>query len=696
MIKVSIDFETFSECDIRSAGAWAYATHPSTRVLCMAYAYEEEPVQLWVPGQELPAFMQNTATDYHIHAWNSFFEWVIWTHVLKLTPPPITQWTDTAALACAMALPRALGQCGEALKLPQDLQKNKRGYYLIRVLSIPNEKNGDPDLTQQMYQYCKDDVTTEREISKRLYKLNPTERKVWELDQTINIRGIKVDKPRVGNALNVYAMAQADLKGRLKKITGLDNPNSQKQFLGWLQDKGVSIENTQKATLKQLLGEKDTNGVHRAVELKMSLSKTAQKKYQSMADKMGSGTRLHGNVMYHGASTGRWSSTGVNLQNIARPTLDADWCIDSLTHEDLALFQMTDTDPMEALSSSVRGMLIPEDGHKFIVGDYSSIEARALAWLAGQEDKLEIFRGDGKVYEDAASKIFHVPVKKVTKDQRFLGKISELACGYGGGAGAFQQMADIYGVEIPRIKAEIIKRKWRKANSRIVDFWKEIELAFTYVTEEWVERMRADEVIETRANPTPQRPQDAKSPRSVEAQRVKMWVSNNFLKIQLPSGRRLFYFHPRVEWRELDIYTIPDGQLNGGLTVSYNKITHGSLHNFRVEASQLGAVAYTIPAKSLSYMGVNSTTRKFERIKTYGGKLVENITQAVARDIMAESMLLLEERGYSIVLTVHDEIISEVTNGTVEEFTTIMERTPKWAEGFPVKVEAYEAYRYRK
>jgi|TARA_R110000765_G_scaffold130798_3_gene229321 DNA polymerase len=669
MIKVSIDFETFSECDIRSAGAWAYATDASTRVLCMAYAYEDQPVQLWAPGQPLPDFMSGDITNYHIHAWNSFFEWVVWTKVMKLPAPPITQWTDTAALACAMALPRALGQCGAALKLPQNLQKNKRGYYLIRALSIPNKLNGDPVLTQEMYQYCKDDVTTEREISKRLYKLNPTERKVWELDQTINIRGIKVDKPTLGKALNVYDMAQADLKGRLKEITGLDNPNSQKQFLGWLQDKGVSVENTQKPTLLALLELEDPHGVHTALKLKMSLSKTAPKKFHSMRDKIGAGTRLHGNVMYHGASTGRWSSTGVNLQNIARPTLDADWCIKALAHEDLALFEMTDTDPMEALSSSVRGMLIPEDGHKFIVGDYSSIEARALAWLTSSTDKLEIFKGDGLIYEDAASKIFKVPVADVTKQQRFLGKISELACGYQGGAGAFKLMAQVYGVDIPHKEAEKIKQQWRKANEKIVQFWYDCDKAVSTCIQ--------DGKVHT-------------------VGKVQYGVSNNFLMCKLPSGRKLYYYHPKVSYKKVVCYKIPATETDPELTFIYHPAEYPSLKAFYASARKDGVEPYEFNALDVSFWGVDSTSRKFKQLTTYGGKLVENITQAVARDIMAESMLQLEGRGYPIVLTVHDEIISEVSNGTVEEFTSIMEETPRWAEGLPIKVEAYEASRYRK
>ena len=635
----------------------------------MAYAYEDEEVQLWHPAMTgVPDFLLHPE-KYHVHAWNSFFEWVIWTHVLKLPTAPLSQWTDTAALACAMALPRSLGECGAALKLPQDKQKNKRGYYLIRMLSIPNKKNGNPVLTREMYAYCMQDVDAEREISKRLYQLNPTERKIWELDQTINIRGIKVDKPSVEKALNVYAMAQTDLKGRLEELTGLDNPNSQKQFLGWLQDKGVSVENTQKATLQALLEQKDTHGVHDALRLKMSLSKTAPKKYQSMADKIGGGTRLHGNVMYHGASTGRWSSTGVNLQNIARPTLDPEWCIDALSHEELALFQMTDTDPMEALSSSIRGMLIPDDGHKFIVGDYSSIEARALTWLAGQKDKLEIFRGHGKIYEDAASKIFKIPVADVTKEQRFMGKISELACGYGGGAGAFQIMARAYNVDISRKQAEKIKQQWRKANPKIVQFWYDIEQA------------AKDAILEGGM---------------FQVRGIKFAVNNNFLKCRLPSGRNLFYYHPKVEFKKVLCFKIPASGDDPEQMFLYNPLDYPSVKAFEDHAEQAETHTYKFLAVNIKFWGVNSKTRKFEELDTYGGKLVENITQAVARDIMAESMLKLEDAGYPIVLTVHDEIISEVKNGTVEEFTNIMEEIPVWAKGLPIKVETYEAQRYRK
>jgi len=261
MNKISLDFETYSECDIKSAGAWAYAKDPTTRVLCMAYAEGEEAPKLWLPDQPIPNFLRRP-NDYEIHAWNSFFEWVIWTHVLKLPAPPISQWYDTASLASAMALPRSLGGCGYVLGMPDEQSKNKRGYYLITKLSKPNKQNGDKNLLAEMYDYCLQDVVTERAISKKLYSLNKTERLVWELDQKINIRGIHVDKQKVKKAIKIYTEAQNDLIDKLRNLTRLENPNSQKQFLGWLLDQGVLVDNIQKATLKEILGEPDRYGVH--------------------------------------------------------------------------------------------------------------------------------------------------------------------------------------------------------------------------------------------------------------------------------------------------------------------------------------------------------------------------------------------------------------------------------------------------
>ena len=668
MNKISLDFETYSECDIKSAGAWAYAKDATTKVLCMAYAEGDEDPKLWLPNQPIPNFLQKP-NDYEIHAWNSFFEWVIWTHVLKLPAPPISQWYDTASLASAMALPRSLGGCGYVLGMPDDQIKSKRGYYLISKLSKPNKLNGDRRLLAEMYDYCMQDVVTERAISKKLYTLNETERQIWELDQKINIRGIHVDKPKLKKAIKIYRKAQDILIDKLKKITDLENPNSQKQFLGWLLNRGVLVDNIQKATLKEILGEPDRYGVHEAIKLKLSLAKTAPKKYISIKDRITKGNSLHGNIMYHGASTGRWASTGVNLQNIARPTIDPELCIDLIEKNDVGAFEKADVDVMEALSSAIRGMLIPRENKKFIVGDYASIEARALAWLAGQEDKLDIFRTHGKIYEHSASKIFRKPIDDITKEERFLGKIAELACGYGGGAGAFNLMAKNYGVDISRTQAEKMKQEWRNTNKKITLFWQGIEQSAKQAIE-------INEVTSFR--------------------NIKFRLKNRFLWCLLPSGRRLAYYSPFLEPKTVLGYKIQPNLHDPEQTVIFNNIEYKSKQEFLEEARQLGAEPFMFQTSNICFFGNDSKTRKWCKQSTYGGKLVENITQAVARDIMAESMLELEKEGYNIVLTVHDEIISEVQDGSIKRFKTIMENAPKWAKTLPITVEAYEAQRYRK
>lgn len=678
MIKVSFDFETYSECNLKKRGLWPYAMDPSTRVLCVGYAYADEPAQIWVPdsGEEIPRFFRGPE-DYELHAWNSLFEWAIWTHVLKMPTPPMEHWHDTAALAGAMALPRALGNCGSALGISADKAKNKRGYDLIKMLSIPHKKNGDPDLLQEMYQYCMQDVVAERAISKKLYKLVEKEREIWVLDQLINIRGIGADVGLMDNAIQIYAEAFEELLFKLKSATGLSNPNSPKQFLDWLVDKGHIIDNVQKGTLTELIDGMDTYGTHEAIKLRLKLAKTAPKKYASMRDRVAPDSRLHGNTMYHGASTGRWSSTGVNLQNIARPTLDAEHCIDLINGGDLEVFDLVDHDPMESLSSAIRGVLVPEQGKKLIIGDFASIESRALAWLAGEEEKLEVFRTHGKVYEYLASKIYSKDIKDVTKDERFVGKTGELACGFQGGAGALTRMAANYGTELSKGEAENIKNGWRKANPEICNFWTLCE----------------DAAIAAILHPC----------QIFTAKKVKYTVSNNFLWCLLPSGRKLAYHRPYLKTQIVNLIRVPEitedeEVICPGYNIVYNPHEH-TVEGFKEIARSMGLDIHSFEVPTIYFWGVNSTTRKWTVQSTYGGKLVENITQAVARDLMAEAMLILDAESYTIVLTVHDEIISEVpTDGgfTADTFTKLMETIPEWAEGLPIQVEAYEAERYRK
>lgn len=637
----------------------------------MGYAYGDEEPQLWAPGDPYPRFVTHPQ-DYELHAWNSFFEWVVWHFCWPdVEKPPLSHWHDTAALASAMALPRALGYCGNALGMASDVAKDKGGKVLIKKLSMPHEMNDDPELLKQMYTYCLQDVVAERAISRVLFKLNPTERKVFILDQKINIRGIKADLLMVDKCIEIYEQTHEDINQKLISITGIENPASPSQFLNWLLDKGLILENCQKGTLREVLKTTDTYGTHEAISLRMKLAKTAPKKFQSIRTRVSGESRLHGNIMYHGASTGRWASTGVNLQNIARPTEDADWCIKTLLENDIKAFEEKNICPMDALSSAVRGTIIPSNGKKFVVGDYASVESRALAWLAGQEDKIEVFRGHGKMYEHAASKIFKVAIEDVSAHQRFMGKISELACGFQGGAGAFRSMAEMYGVDIPKRQAEKIKKEWRTANGQIVSMWGDAETM----------------ALEAVVNPGETQCKDGS--------KVKFVFKNNFLWCKLPSGRSLAYHRPYIKQEQVTMIKFPATEEGPGYNLMYNRYEY-TPEQYRRIAKEAGLEIKTFVAPTLYFWGVDSKTRKWCKQNTYGGKLVENITQAVARDLMVESMLLLEAAGYKIVLTIHDEIISEVVDGTVEEFTQIMEEVPEWASGLPVKVEAYEAHRYKK
>lgn len=631
---VSIDFETYSEGDIRKLGAWGYSKHPTTEVICMAYAYGEEAPTLWLPGMELPEFAK-APSSFKINAWSSFFEYCIWHHVLNWPEVSVPQWSDTAAHAAALAMPRALGACGAALGLPQDQQKDKRGKYLIQRLCKPNrgKRIQDQELLKELYGYCRQDVVAEREIAKLLRPLNSTERKVWELDQLINIRGVHIDTQSVEDALVLIDQVTEQLNQEVAQITSgqLINVSQRQRVMDYIAELGHPLEKFDKAYLENVLKDEALpDAARRLIEIRQQLGKTSTAKYAALKRMTAEDNRVRGNLLYHGASTGRWASTGINVQNLPRPSFDdTDTCIELFEHRDAELIQAIYDDPMEALSSCLRGMICAPEGKRLIVADYSAIEARVLAWLAGQADVLKVFRGHGKIYEHTASQIYRVPFESVTKDQRFIGKVATLALGYQGGAKAFQGMAEAYGVAIDDDLAETVKADWRNANNKIVRFWWDCEAA-------------AIKAVKQRGN-------------TFKVRSVAFRVVGSYLFCKLPSGRVLAYYQPQI-----------------------------SIGNFDKE--------------QVTFMGTNSVTRKWERQQTYGGKLVENITQAVARDLMAEAMLRVEDKGYQVVLSVHDELIAEAENdfGSVEEFEASMCQLPPWADGLPVTAEGFECRRYRK
>jgi DNA polymerase len=630
---VHIDFESYSEADLRKLGPWGYSLSPSTEVLCMAWAINDGKPHLWKPGEPLPAFVKDP-TGYELHAWNSFFEYCLWHHTQGWLAVPVAQWVDPSAQAAALALPRSLAGCGAALGLPQDQQKNKRGRYLIQRLCVPyrGKRTQDALLMEELYAYCQQDVIAERAIERQLRPLTRTERAVWELDQAINIRGIGVDTAAVDDALVLLEQVSADLESEVSEITdgALTNVRQRQVVMDWCAGQGCALQSFDKNFLKRALAvDGIPPNVRRVIEIRLQLGKTSTAKYAALKALAADDGRAHGLLRYHGASTGRWSGQLVQPQNFVRSAFaDVDTCIDLIRHRDAHLLRAVYDDPMEALSSSLRGMLRAAPGRRLLVADYSAIEARVLAWLAGQTDVLDVFRGHGKIYEHTASRLYGIPIETVTKEQRFVGKVATLALGYQGGANAFMRMAEVYGVEIDEPRANRIKRDWRAANLRITGFWYAVETdAMNAVT-------------------------GAGEPPNTSA--VAFRKIGDSLFCRLPSGRCLAYREPLIK----------PGKYGDQLT----------------------------------FMGVESVSRKWMRRATYGGSLVESATQGVARDLLAEAMLRLDKAGYPIVLSVHDELIAEreKSEGSLDEFISIMTELPTWAKGLPIDAEGFECDRYRK
>lgn len=432
---VHIDFETYSECDLKKCGAWAYACHPSTKVLCMAYAIDDKHPTIWLPGQPLPDWVKNIQQlhlqcNVKIHAFNSFFEYCIWHNTLKWQPTSIEYWENTQAHAMALALPRSLEGCCEALDIPMDLAKDKRGKYLIQRLSKPyrGKRIQDPALLAEFYDYCKQDVIAERHLYHALpWHLSDKERQLWALDQAMNISGLPIDVTNIHHAVAIYAEEKARLLHALKTITQLDNPNSRDQFFAWLNEQGVAVNDLQASTLQGL--NNLTEDIQRAIYYRQQLAKTPIAKYQSILKRTSHDNRLRGFQLYHGASTGRFSSTGVNFQNLPRPVIDnVDACIDDFKHQDPEVIRRGyRCNVMDALSSCIRGMIKAPEGKVLLVADYHAIEARVLAWLAGDRGLLQDFVFKRDIYRLAAAEIYKKQHEEITDKERTVGKVSCIA-----------------------------------------------------------------------------------------------------------------------------------------------------------------------------------------------------------------------------------------------------------------------------
>lgn len=664
MTTLHIDFETFSTCELKTAGLDNYASHPDTGVHCIAWAFDAEPVEVigatsrWWP--QLPdRIAAHVRAGGEVVAHNASFELAIWNKVCvprygwPLLSP--AQMRCTMAQAYAMSLPGSLEQAALAAGITQ--KKDVAGARVMMQLAKPRAEGGfwrpvdAPEKFAALYAYCKQDVEVERELDGRLMRLSPAEQRVWSLDQEINQRGIRVDLPSIENAIGMVEAERARLDREMLKATAgaVGKCTEVALLVQWIRAQGVKIEGLAKADVIDALRVEDMPAaVRKALLLRQEAAKSSTAKLVAMRERASDDGRVRGCFQFHGASTGRWAHRGIQPGNLPRPRkLSGDddanvrhiYAInDLIAREARDEIDMFYGPVMDALADSVRGMIVANPGHDLVAMDFSAIEARVLAWLAGQENVLDIFRTHGKIYEHAASGIYRKDIGAVTKAERQIGKVAVLALGYGGGVGAFQSMARVYGVKVDDPLADEIKRAWREAHPRIVHYWHDLESA-------------AINAVELGC-----------VCKSGSAGRQVAWKKvGSFLWCRLPSGRVLCYPYPSIK-----PVATPWGEQK--------------------------------PA--LHFWGVNGVTKKWEEQHTYGGSLAENVTQAVARDLLAEAMLRLEDAGFHVVMHVHDEAVVEIPSSSgdaaVHEIERIMATVPTWAEGLPIAAEGWRARRYRK
>ena len=658
-LELGIDIETFSSVDIKN-GAYAYSEAPDFEVLLIAYKFSDEDKVKLIDLTDDPEELENlrfwdALTDPEVvkTAYNANFERTcLARHTGKAMPPE--QWRCTMVLAVQLGLPRSLAAVGPALGLTEEEQKKKTGAALIQYFCKPckpTRTNGQrtkntrlhaPEKWELFKEYNIQDVVTEQIILKRLRDFRPdqSEQDLWTLDQEINDRGVLLDIPMAGSIVEFDTERSADLLAEAQQITGLSNPNSLAQLKPWLADNGLATDTLRKDDVAAMLADPSLHSnVRRVLEIRQTLSKTSVKKYQTMLDIAGEDDRARGIMQFYGGHTGRWAGRSLQPQNLARNTMPDDElevAREFVKMGDFESLEMIFGEPAPIFSQLVRTAFIPSPGNRFIVSDFSAIEARVIAWIAGEEWRLEVFRNDGDIYCESASHIYHVPVVKhgINGELRQRGKVAELALGYGGAVGAMKQM-DTSG-SVPEDEMQGIVTQWRAESPKIVRMWRDCQDAAVSVI---------------RGN------QPKRVLRSLQGTEfyVKLVDGTPVLFIQLPSGRPIAYWDPKVMDTEM--------------------------------------------GPRITYMTQNQTTRKWERCETYGGKLTENIVQSVARDCLAEKMKLLESMGYPIVFHVHDEMILDVPREDKQAaklVDKIMAEPIEWAPGLPLKGGTYECDFYRK
>lgn len=656
MPHLNIDIETFSSVDIKKSGLYKYVRSADFQILLFAYSWDGGPVQILdlAQGDKLPLVLIDALRRHDVikHAYNAPFEWYC---LNKFYQSPLDQWHCTMLHGLYCGYTAGLAATAVALGLPEDKRKMGIGSALIRTFCVPckpTAKNGnrtrtlphhEPEKWQLFKEYCKQDVVTEMEIERRLsaFPVPDQEQRLWEIDQQINACGVAVDTGLIDGALHIDSVSTKNLMAEAIQLSGLQNPKSVKQLSKWLtEETGEEIQDLTKATVKELIKTIDNDTARRMLEIRQELAKTSVKKYTAMSEAVCEDGRIRGLLQFYGANrTGRWAGRLVQVQNLPRNYLEtlsyARECVKAKKVDALKLIYGNVPD---TLSQLIRTTFIPSPGHVFLVADFSAIEARVIAWLAGEQWRLDVFATHGKIYEASAATMFGVPIEKIAKgnpeyELRQKGKVAELALGYQGAAGALIAMGALNMGLTEKELPEIVQR-WRSSNKRIVDLWYSIENAA-------LEVMRTGQAVGIKG--------------LIIAREGDYENQQDFLTIMLPSGRKLFYVKPFL---------------------TQNDRGREALH----------------------YHGVNQDTKKWEVVPTYGGKLVENITQAIARDCLAESLARLAVAGYQTVMHVHDEAIIDVPEyaADLDSVTKIMGQPIAWAPGLQLRADGFTTTFYKK
>lgn len=678
---LTVDIETYSPQPIADVGAYRYAQDPEFEVLLISGAADDEHAQLAESPDALKSALFNPKITKR--AWNASFEWWCLSEYFHLTTAQrdawLEQWQDSMVQALYCGLPASLKDAGRALQLPEDKAKLREGAALVKYFCTPckpTKANGGrtrnlpqhaPDKWELFRQYNRRDVDAEREIDRILapFTVPAALWAQWRDDVRMNSHGIGVDLPLAQGAIWCQEQHNAKLTARARELTGLANPNSPKQLSDWLLRHGCEMPNLQKANVTAKLDDpKLPSDVREVLQLRQGLGKTSTTKYSVLTAAAGPDERIRGCLQFYGAArTGRWAGRLLQVQNLPRTYLDHQSGIRELIKaKDLTLLEILYDDIPDVLSQMIRTALVPAEGKLFIDADFSAIEARLLAWEAGEDWVLDVFRSTGKIYETTAARMFGIPVETIAKGNpnysyRQRGKVATLALGYNGGVGAMRRM-DTSGA-LAAMDDDAIQdmvNRWRQSNPNIVALWRQLDAAAKKA------------ILTGRAQPVKPKVHDPARARDNEARTganegaYSDFFNGNrtlctfrlessttapfaFLTLQLPSGRKLYYAQPRVEATDGRIY----------------------------------------------YM--EQTVSGWGESETYGGKLAENLTQAIGRDCLEYALRQLKTAGYNVVFHVHDEVVIEADAAQaaeqLDDVRRIMSQPAPWAAGLPLNAEGW-------